>query len=165
MLGTAVEPDPSSSVDPQEVRQVTGGGTPDNSLGGTAITGIMGVLWYEHDSQSYVGASWDTLVQDYNTAPVGRMVQVLSGRGAKVWFRNTDASTTEPGLNFPNTRAEVVMVANLGHDGTGDIAVNDLLAWDDTNGYWAETAVLAEAFMRVTYADNTLEVCDAEFLL
>lgn len=164
MLGTAVEPDPSSTVDPQELKQ-SDATAPNNSLGGTGITGLVGALWYEHDSQSYEGAAAGTLIQDYNTAPAGRMVQLLHGAGAKVWFRNTEADTTEPGLNFPATRVEVVMVAALGFNGAGDLAVDDLLAWDATNGYWAETAVLAEAVFRVTYADNALNVCDAEFLI
>lgn len=163
-LGTAVEPDTTSTTDPQELRQANAT-APDNTLGGTGITGLIGALWYEHDSQSYEGAAAGTLMQDYDTAPRGRMVQLLHGAGAKVWFRNTEASTTEPGLNFPSARSEVIMVAALGHDGAGDLAVDNLLAWDDGNGYWAETAVLAEAVFRVTYADNDLGVCDAEFLI
>lgn len=163
VLGTGVELDPTSTTDPQEIRQIDDAG--GNDLGGTGITGLVGALWYEHDSQTYVGAPFGSLMQDFDTAPVGRMVQVLHGRGAKVWFRNTEASTTEPGLNFSNTRAERIMVANLGFNGTGDLAADDLLAWDAANGYWAETAVLAEAVFRVTYADNSLDTCDAEFLL
>lgn len=162
-LGTGVELDPTSTEDPQEIRQIDDAGA--NDLGGGGIVGLVGALWYEHDSQTYVGAPFGSLMQDFDTAPVGRMVQVLHGAGAKVWFRNTEASTTEPGLNFPNTRSEVVMVADLGHDGAGDVAADDLLAWDAANGYWAETAVLAEAVFRVTYADNALGTCDAEFLL
>lgn len=165
VLGTAVEPDPASTDDPQALRQVTAGGSPNNSLAGAGITGLMGILWYEHDSQTYVGAGFGSLVQDFDTAPRGRMVQVLRGAGAKVWFRNTEASTTEAGLNFPNTRVERVMVAALGHHGAGNLAVNTLLAWDAANGYWATTAVLAEAFMRTTYTDNTTGVADAELLL
>lgn len=162
-LGTAVELDPTSTSDPQEVRQVDGAGP--NDLGGTGITGLVGVLWYEHDSQTYVGAPFGSLMQDYDTAPRGRMIQLLRGAGAKVWFRNTEASTTEAGLNFPSARAAVTMVANLGAHGTGNLGTNVLLAWDAVNGYWATTAVLAEAFMRTTYTDNDLGVADAEFLL
>lgn len=93
------------------------------------------------------------------------MVQVLRGPGAKVWFRNTEASTTEAGLNFPNTRSEVVMVEDLGFHGTSDLAVDDLLAWDAPNARWGRTAVLAEALMRVTYVDHDINTCDAELLL
>lgn len=163
-LGTAVEPDTTSTTDPQELRQANAT-APDNTLGGGGITGLIGVLWYEHDSQTYEGVAAGTLMQDFDTAPRGRMVQLLHGPGAKVWFRNTEASTTEPGLNFPSARSEVIMVAALGHHGAGDLAVDNLLAWDDGNGYWAETATLAEAVLRVTYADNDLGVCDAEFLV
>lgn len=163
LLGSGVELDPTSTVDPQEVRQIDGAGP--NDLGGAGILGLVGVVWYEHDSQTYVGAPFGSLMQDFDTAPAGRMVQVLHGAGAKVWFRNTEAATTEAGLGFPNTRSEVIMVANLGHHGTGDLAADALLAWDAVNGYWAETAVLAEAVFRVTYADNALGTCDAEFLL
>lgn len=161
-LGTAVEADPGSTTDPQELRAVDAASP--NRLGGTGITGFMGILWYEHDSQTLVGQAAGSLMSDNDTAPVGRMVQVLRGPGAKVWFRNTEANVSEPGLNFPSTRAEVIMVANLGHHGAQDLAVDDLLAWDATNDYWAITAVLAEAFLRVTYVDNALGVCDAELL-
>jgi hypothetical protein len=165
MLGTAVEPDPSSTDDPQVIRQVTAGGTIDNTLGGAGILGLTGMLWYEHDSQTYEGAAAGNLVMDYNLAPVGRMVQLIRGAGTKVWFRNTEANTTEPGLNFPAVRAEVVMVAALGHDGAGNLAVDKLLAWDDGGGYYAITAVLAEAMCRTTYTDNDLGVADAELLI
>lgn len=162
-LGTGVEIDPGSTTNPQVVRQIDAAGP--NDLGGAGILGLVGVLWYEHDSQSLVGLAAGAMMQDNDFASRGRMVQVLHGPGAKVWFRNTEAATSESGLNFPSDRAEVVMVANLGFHGTGNLAVSDLLAWDAANGYWAKTAVLAEAILRVTFADNTLGVCDAEFLL
>ena len=162
-LGLAVEID---ATDTERVRLATAG----NDVGGGGIDGqLVGALWYEHDAQTYndpaFGGAAGQLPMDLDTAPRGRMVQVLHGPGAKVWFRNTQASTTEPGLNFANTRAEVIMVANLGHHGTQDLAVGELLGWDDGNGYWLETAVAAEAVFRVTYVDHTLGVCDAEFLI
>lgn len=163
-LGTGVELDPTTATeDPQSVRQIDGGGP--NDLGGAGILGLVGLLWYEHDSQSYVGAPAGTLMQDYNFAPRGRMVQMIRGPGTKVWFRNTEADTTEAGLNFPATRAEVVMVEDLGFHGTNDLAVDNLLAWDASNGFWGRTAVLAEALMRVTYVDHSINTCDAELLL
>lgn len=164
-LGIAVEPDPGSSADPQEIREVAAGGAIDNTLGGAGILGLVGMLWYEHDSQTYEGAAAGNLLQDYDTAPAGRMVQVLRGAGAKVWFRNTELDTTEPGLNFPASRAAVTMVAELGAHGAGDLGVDVLLAWDDANSYYAETAVAAEAICRTTYTDNTLGVADAELLI
>ena len=164
-LGTAVELDPASSADPQELRQVAAGGAIDNTLGGGGIVGTAGIIWYEHDSQTYVGAAAGTLLQDFDTAPAGRMVQMIQGAGTKVWLRNTPLDTTEPGLNFPAVRAEVVMVTNLGFDGAGDVAADDLLAWDDSVDEWALTAVLAEAFLRVTFADNSLDTLDAVLLV
>lgn len=162
-LGTGVELDPNSTSDPQAVRQIAAGKGALN--GGGLDHHKVGILWYEHDSQSYEGAAAGTLLQDYDTAPPGRMVQMLSGPGVKVWFRNTEASTTEPGLNFPNDRGEVIMVADLGHHGSKDLAVGDLLAWDAANNYWAKTSVPAEAILRVTHVDHDLGVCDAEMLV
>lgn len=163
-LGTAVEPDPASTTDPQEIQQADSG-APDNTVGGTEIIGLIGLLWYEHDSQTLEGVAAGVLLQDLDTAPRGRMVQVLTGRGAKVWFRNTEANTTEPGLNFPSARAEVVMVNDLGFNGAGNLAVDELLGWVDGDVAWGRTAVLAEAVLRVTHADNPLDVCDAELLI
>lgn len=164
-LGTAIELDPASSSDPQEVRQVAAGGAIDNTLGGGGVVGTAGILWYEHDSQTYVGAAAGVLLQDFDTAPAGRMVQMIRGQGTKIWLRNTPVDTTEPGLNFPAVRAEVIMVVDLGFNGAGDIAADDLLAWNDGTDQWALTAVLAEAFLRVTFADNALDTLDAELLV
>lgn len=163
-LGTAVEPDPGSTTDPQEIHQVQDAGGWDLGGGGAPGT-IVGLLWYEHDSQTYEGQAAGTLKQDNDFAEPGRMVQIVHGAGVKVWFRNTEASTPESGLHFPNTRSEVIMVANLGHHGTGDLAVGTLLAWDAANSRYAATIVPAEALMRVTYVDNDLGVCDAELLV
>jgi hypothetical protein len=93
------------------------------------------------------------------------MVQVISGPGLKVWFRNTEANTTEPGLNYSATRDEVIMVGNLGHHGSGDVAEGDLLGWDDVNGYWGVTATPAKAVFRVTSADNDYGILDATMLV
>jgi hypothetical protein len=164
-LGTAVELDPASVSDPQELRQVAAGGAIDNTLGGGGIVGTAGILWYEHDSQTYVGAAAGTLMQDFDTAPAGRMVQMIQGAGTKVWLRNTPLDTTEPGLNFPAVRAAVVMVTDLGFDGAGNIAADDLLAWNEVVDEWALTTVLAEAFLRVTFADNSLDTLDAVLLV
>ena len=159
-LGTCVEIDPS---DTDRVRQATAVAL---SGGGDATTDFVGVLWYEHDSQTYndprFGGAAGLLPQDLDTAPAGRMVQVLHGPGAKVWFRNTEASTTEPGLNYANTRDAVTMVNGLG-GGTPTIEVGDLLGWD-TTGYWAVTTTATEAVLRVTAVDNTLNTCDAEII-
>jgi hypothetical protein len=161
-LGTGVEVD---AADTDRVRQATSA----TGTGGAGLVGqLVGALWYEVDSQNYndprFGAAAGQSPVDMDYAPNGRMVQVIHGPGTKVWFRNTEANTTEPGLNYPSTRDEVVMVANLGFNGTGDLAVDDLLGWDDTNDVWAETTI-AFAVMRVTAVDNSANTCDAEFLV
>ena len=161
-LGTGVEVD---ATDTERVRQITAA----SGTGGSGIVGkLVGILWYEVDSQNYNDPQWGAAAGqspvDMDFAPNGRMVQVLHGAGAKVWFRNTEANTTEPGLNYPSTRAEVVMVGNLGFHGTGDLAVDDLLGWDDTNDYWVGTTE-AFAVLRVTAVDNAANTCDAEFLV
>jgi len=161
-LGTAVEIDAS---DTDRVRQATSA----TGMGGSGVAGqLIGVLWYEHDSQTYndprFGAAAGQSPVDMDWAPNARMVQVLHGAGAKVWFRNTEADTTEPGLNYPSDRAEVIMVEDLGHHGTSDLAVDDLLGWDDSNGLWGRTSI-TYAVLRVTSVDNTAGVCDAEFLV
>lgn len=156
-LGTAVEIDPG---DTDRVRQATANAT--GEVGANVRTALVGILWYEHDSQTYndprFGAAAGLLKQDLDTAPANRMVQVLHGPGAKVWLRNTEDSTTEGGLNWPNTRAAVTM-----WDSVTD--VGDLLGWDNANGYYTVTTTEAEALLRVThiYADG--ETIDAELLV
>lgn len=160
-LGTLVEIDPN---DTDRVRQAV-----DAAIGGggDVRTTECGILWYEHDSQTFndprFGGAAGLLPQDLDTAPAGRMVQVLHGPGVKVWLRNTEDSTTEPGLNYSNTRAAVTMVTGLG-GATPTVAVGDLLGWN-TSGYYAVTTQIAEAMLRVTAVDNTLNSCDAEILV
>jgi hypothetical protein len=161
-LGTAVEID---ATDTDYVRQATVA----TGMGGTGIAGqLIGVLWYEHDSQTFndprFGAAAGQSPVDLDWAPAGRMVQVIHGPGVKVWFRNTEANTTEPGLNWASTRPEVVMVEDLGFHGTQDLAVGDLLGWDEANGFWGR-ATEGFAVMRVTAVDHALGTCDAEFLI
>lgn len=159
-LGTMVEIDPSDTA---RVRQATATAI---GAGGNTATGSCGILWYEHDSQTFnspaFGGAAGQLAQDLDTAPNGRMVQVLSGPGAKVWLRNTDASTTEPGLFYANTRSAVTMVDGLG-TATPTVEVGELLGWN-TSGYWAVTSTVAEAFLRVTAVDNDLNTLDAVVL-
>lgn len=164
ILGTAVEVD---ATDVERVRQATSA----TGTGGSGILGqLIGILWYEHDSQTYndprFGAAAGASPVDLDYAPNDRMVQVIHGAGVKVWFRNTEANTTEPGLNFPSTRDEVVMVEDLGFHGTSDLAVGNLLGWDDSNGRWGRTTANPEfAVLRVTFVDNAAGLCDAEFLV
>lgn len=159
-LGTLVEIDGS---DADLIRQATTGGV---AIGGSgnSVTDLCGILWYEHDSQTFnspaFGGAAGQLPQDLDTAPAGRMVQVLHGKGAKVWLRNTAEDTTEAGLNYPNERAAVTMVNSI-----GTVAVGDLLGWDPT-GYWDVTTDLTEAVLRVTALDtNGSDSLDAELIV
>lgn len=140
------------------------------SNGGGGIDGkLVGALWYEHDSQTYNDPAWGGaaggLRQDLDTAPRTRMVQVLHGPGAKVWFRNTEADTTEPGLNYDATRTEVEIVNGLGTDFGDSVTVGELLGWNNSTSQWDVTTVAAEAVFRVTDVNAALNECDAEFLV
>lgn len=161
-LGILVEQDPA---DPDRVREAA-----DAAIGGTGDVRLTkcGILWYEHDSQTYndprFGAAAGQLPQDLWWAPNNRLVQVLSGPGVKVWLRNTAADTTEPGLNFPNTRDEVIMVDGLS-DATPAVEVGDLLGWDATNNFWTVTTAPEEAFLRITAVYPESDTVDAEILV
>lgn len=162
-LGTLVQIDAADTDRIEQADADVGDGAGIGG-GGDVRTTLCGILWYEHDSQTFnstaFGGAAGQLPQDLDTAPANRMVQVLHGPGAKVWLRNTGASETEPGLTYANTRAAVTMVNSI-----NTVAVGDLLGWDPT-GYWAVTADAAEAFLRVTALDthgpNSL---DAEILV
>jgi len=161
-LGTLVEID---SSDTDRIRQAV-----DTAIGGSGDvrTDLCGILWYEHDSQTFndprFGGAAGLLPQDLDTAPAGRMVQVLHGPGVKVWLRNTEENTTEPGLNYDNTRAAVTKVFGLG-GATPAVDVGDLLGWDNANKYYKVTTQIGEAVLRVTAVDNTANRCDAEMLV
>ena len=160
-LGTLVQID---AADTDRVEQATAAAGVGVGGSGDVRLELCGILWYEHDSQTFNAPPWGgaagLLPQDLDTAPAGRMVQVLHGPGVKVWLRNTLASTTEPGLNYENTRDAVTMVNNI-----GAVAVNDLLGWDPT-GYWAVTVDASEAVLRVTGLDtNGALSLDAEFII
>lgn len=160
-LGSLVEQNPST---PGEVQEAADNST--GAVGADVARAKCGILWYEHDSQTFndprFGGAAGQLPQDLDTAPGGRMVQVLSGKGAKVWLRNTDADTTEPGLNFPSDRTAVTMVNGLGSAG---VNVGDLLGWDDANSWWDVTTTAGEAFLVVTSVDDTRKILEAELLV
>lgn len=161
-LGTLVQIDGS---DTDRVKQADASGDGVGVGGsGDAETALCGILWYEHDSQTFnsppFGGAAGLLPQDLDTAPRGRMVQILHGKGAKVWLRNTGANTTEPGLNYPNTRDAVTMVNNI-----GGVTVGDLLGWS-ASGYYEVTTDSTEAVLRVTALDtNGDDSLDAELIV
>lgn len=159
-LGSLVEQNPGAVTEVREADSTSGAG-----IGGTGDvrSGNVGILWYEHDAQTYNdpahGGAAGQLPVDLDTAPGGRMVQVLSGKGVKVWFRNTALDTTEPGLNYPAVRPAVTIWDEAG------TTVGELLGWNSATNQYEVTTDLSEAFMVVTSIDATLNKVEATFLV
>lgn len=109
--------------------------------------GKGGIVVYEHIVYDGVDPVINTY-SDLDTAPDGAAVQVISGSEVKVLLRNTTATTFLSRTSYPNAR---VMVAGLG--ATPTVAVGNYLTpgtGNDTDGYWAETATAANAWLIVT---------------
>ncbi len=156
-LGTAVEQNLTTPTEVQECADnSTGAASPDTH------NNLVGILWYEHDAQTMEGRAAGSLNVDEDIAPAGRLVQVIRGPGVKVWLRNTDLDTTEPGLNYPASRAAVTMVNGLGSAG---VSVGDLLGWDDANSWYAVTTTTAEAILRVESVDDSAKILEAVLLV
>jgi hypothetical protein len=161
VLGTLVQIDGS---DTDRIEQATAAAGVGVGGSGDVRTDLCGILWYEHDSQTFnsppFGGAAGLLPQDLDTAPNNRMVQVLHGAGTKVWLRNTAANTTEPGLNYDSDRDAVTMV-----DSISGVTVGELLGWNPS-GYWEVTTDASEAFLRVTALDtNGADSLDAEIIV
>lgn len=115
---------------------------------GAPPTELSGIVLYEYAPNAYAGD--DPVLTDYSdkdTIPAGSAVQVIRGEHVKVRYTNTAAET------FLNTRS---YAARTMVDLTG-IVVGDYLepetAPSDTNGYWQETIVAANAWLVVTKVD------------
>ena len=156
-LGTAVE---VNLTTPTEIQEVADNST--GAVGADVKNALVGILWYEHDAQTLEGRAAGSLNVDLDTAPAGRLVQMVHGPGTKVWLRNTDLDTTEPGLNYPATRAAVTMVTGLGAAG---VSVGDNLGWDDATSTWTVTTTPEEAILVVTSVDDTLKILEAVMLV
>lgn len=148
-------------------------GSDENDLGLLPVTlatgdqvrpfpGMGGILVYEHAPSAFAGYDPNvTLYSDLDTAPYGKAVIVVSDPDVKVVLRNTSAST------FLNTRAYTgrKMVAGLG--ATVSLAVGNYLTpgtGNDTDGYWAETATAANAWLVITKVDNDRGEVEARFV-
>lgn len=111
----------------------------------------------------------DPVLNDYSdrdTAPDGRMVQVVRGEGVKVVFRNTSDSTFMANA-YPAGRSYAgrIMVAGVG--ATPTVAVGDYLTpgtGDDDNGYWTETANANEAWLVIESVDPDRGEVEARLL-
>jgi hypothetical protein len=114
--------------------------------------GTGGVLVYEHIL--HVGVDpYLTTYSDFDTAPAGEAVQVINGTEVKVAYKNTTAETFLTRTGYPSAR---VMVAGV--SGSTTLAVGDFLTpgvGNDTDGYWAETGTATEAWLVVTFINNS----------
>lgn len=111
--------------------------------------GMCGILVYEHIDNFGVDPVLNTW-SDRDTAPAGKMVQVVSGDRVKVVLKNTVDRT------FLQTRdyAGRTMVAGIG--ATPTVQVGDLLTpgvGNDDDGYWAETGTAANGWLVVERVD------------
>lgn len=126
--------------------------------------GLSGIVVYEHAPAAFAGYDpFLTTYSDLGYAPVGKLVQVVSGPDVKVLFHNTTAVTF---LNGGQTYAARKMVTGIGI-ATPTLVVGDLLTpgtGNDTAGYWDETAVAANAWLVVVAVDNTRAEVEAQFL-
>lgn len=127
------------------------------------VSGKMGILVYEYGPAAFAGDDpFLTTYSDKDTAPNGKGVQVVSGPEIKVVLKNTSDRT------FLNTRDYTgrTMVAGMG--ATPTVAIGDYLephaTPNDTNGYWQETATLANAWLVVTSVDTDRAEVEARML-
>lgn len=137
------------------VKLATGAQAPD--------PGVCGVLVYEHAPAAFAGNDpMLTTYSDLDTAPVGKLVQVVSGTDVKVVLRNTEDRTFLGARDYEGRK----MVAGIGQ-ATPTISVGDYLTpgtGSDAAGYWAETSNASEAWLVVTAVDNARAEVEARLL-
>lgn len=114
--------------------------------------GTGGILVYEHIQPLHVD-TFETTYSDFDTAPAGESVQVVSGTTIKVGLKNTTATSFRVRVGYPNART---MVDGVGT--TPDVNEGDYLTpgvGTDADGYWAKTADLSDAWLIVTSVNHT----------
>lgn len=128
------------------------------------VVGLSGILVYEHAPAAFAG--YDpllTLYSDLGFAPVGKLVQVVSGAPeVKVLLHNTTLTTFLQTTSYAARK----MVAGIGQ-ATPSIVVGDLLTpgtGNDTAGYWAETGTASQGWLKVVAVDNTRAEVEAHIL-
>lgn len=152
---------------------VANGATPDDAFSGALPValatgaqapkkGMCGIAVYEHAPAAFAG--YDPVLtthSDLDTAPVGKLLQVVHGDSVKVVFRNTEDHT------FLQTRAYAGRTMVAGAGATPTVAVGDFLTpgtGNDDDGYWAETGSAANAWLVVTNVDVDRGEVEAEFV-
>lgn len=123
-------------------------------------TGLGGILVYEYAPAAFAG--FDpllTLYSDLGTTPANVAIQVISDPNAKVRYKNTSARS----FLHNRTYTGRVMVAGIVGT-TASLQVGDYLTpgvGNDTDGYWAETANAAQAWLVVTKVMNDRDAVEA----
>lgn len=154
-VDTAAGPDENLRL---EVNLATGvgSGTPKNGMGGIAI--------YEWAPVAFAGDDpLLTLFSDKDYIPVGEPCYLVSGEEVKVVLRNT----AELDFFGQRTYAARRMVAGMS-GATPTVSVGNLLrphdSPSDSNGYWQETDVAADAWLVITHVDTARGEVEARFL-
>lgn len=134
------------------------------SGGEPPLSGKHGIAVYEYAPAAFAGDDpLLTTYSDKDTVPAGAAVQVVSGDTVKVVLRNTSDRTFLQSRDYEGR----TMLAGFG--ATPTVAVGDYLepfgsSADDTNGWWKETATLANAWLIVTSTDSARGEVEARML-
>jgi hypothetical protein len=147
-IGAPIVADNTAGIDAlgrQIVKLAEGGSAP--------MAGVSGIAVYEYAPAAFAG--FDPLLTTYSdlgTVPAGQACQLVNGSSVKVVLGNTYSEVFLGVRTYPGR----IMVAGLSSV-TPSVAVGNYLTpgtGDDTNGYWAVTGTLANAWMVVTFVDT-----------
>lgn len=123
--------------------------------------GRGGIVIYEYGPAAYAGD--DPFLVNYSdkdTVPAGAAVQVIHGTNVKVLLRNTFDRTFLQSRDYDGQ----IMVAGLSI-ATPTLTVGNFLTPQTTpnftNGFWAETATEAEAWLVISKVDTALDYVEA----
>jgi hypothetical protein len=157
VIGCGVEITEAESDNGRLLVDLASGGEPP-------LPGVHGIAVYEYAPAAFAGDDpLLTTYSDKSTIPANAAVQVVSGTDVKVCFRNTSDRTFLTVREYEGR----TMVAGFG--ATPTVAVGDYLepfgsTADDDNGWWKETATLANAWLVVTKADSARGEVEARML-
>lgn len=123
---------------------------------------LSGIALYEWAPAAYAGNDPAlTTYSDKDYVPRGKQLQVVSGKGIKVVFRNTSDRT------FLHVRDYTGRTMVAGAGATPTLQVGDMLTpgvGNGTSGYWKETSDATLAWLRVTKVDAARHEVEAELL-
>lgn len=147
----------SSATDPADLRlpvQIA-------AAAAAPIIGLSGIIVYEAPWDAFHGYDPQlTRPSDIDVVPALKPAQVVHGTEVRVKLQNTVSRTFEGMRTYPGR----LMVAPAGLSG---LIVGDLLTpgvGSDSAGYWAETATLALAWLRITSVQATAGFVEAQML-